>query len=150
MPLGIELAAAWVSMLSCAEIADEIERNIDFLATSMRDVPERHRSLRAAFDQSWRLLSDEQRDAFAQLSVFRGGFDRDAAKAVAGADLRLLTELVRSRSSAVPTSAASTCTSCCASTRPRSSTSNRPTPPHRHANVMRATTPGYSWSARGR
>ena len=93
MPLGIELAAAWVSMLSCAEIADEIERNVDFLATSMRDVPERHRSLRAAFDQSWRLLSDEQRDAFAQLSVFRGGFDRDAAKAVAGADLRLLTEL---------------------------------------------------------
>jgi predicted ATPase/class 3 adenylate cyclase len=93
MPLGIELAASWVSMLSCGEIADEIERNVDFLATSMRDVPERHRSLRAAFDQSWRLLSDEQRDAFAQLSVFRGGFDREAAAAVAGADLRLLTEL---------------------------------------------------------
>ena len=93
MPLGIELSAAWVSMLSCAEIAEEIERNVDFLATSMRDVPERHRSLRAAFDQSWRLLSDGQRDVFAQLSVFRGGFDRDAAKAVAGADLRLLSEL---------------------------------------------------------
>ena len=93
MPLGIELAAAWVSMLSCVEIADEIERNVDFLATSMRDVPERHRSLRAAFDQSWRLLSDEQRDSFAKLSVFRGGFDRDAASAVAGADLRLLSEL---------------------------------------------------------
>jgi len=93
MPLGIELAASWVSMLSCGEIADEIERNVDFLATSMRDVPERHRSLRAAFDQSWRLLSDEQRDAFAQLSVFRGGFDREAASAVAGADLRLLSEL---------------------------------------------------------
>jgi predicted ATPase/class 3 adenylate cyclase len=93
MPLGIELAASWVGMLSCREIADEIERNIDFLATAMRDVPERHRSLRAAFDQSWRLLSDEQRDAFAQLSVFRGGFDREAASAVAGADLRLLSAL---------------------------------------------------------
>ena len=93
MPLGIELAAAWVSMLSCVEIADEIERTVDFLATSMRHVPERHRSRRAGFDQSWRLLSDEQRDAFAKLSVFRGGFDRDAAKAVAGADLRLLSEL---------------------------------------------------------
>src|SRR6266511_4415251 len=57
LPLGIELAASWVSMLSCAEIAEEIERNIDFLATTMRDVTERHRSLRAAFDQSWRLLS---------------------------------------------------------------------------------------------
>jgi predicted ATPase/class 3 adenylate cyclase len=93
MPLGIELAASWVSMLSCAEIADEIERNVDFLATSMHDAPERHRSLRAAFDHSWHLLSDEQRDTFAQLSVFRGSFDREAAVAVAGADLRLLSEL---------------------------------------------------------
>jgi hypothetical protein len=94
MPLGIELAASWTGMLACAEIADEIEQNVDFLATKMRDVPERHRSLRAALDQSWRLLSDVQRDAFAQLSVFRGDFDREAAAAVAGADLRLLSELV--------------------------------------------------------
>jgi len=94
LPLGIELAASWVSMLSCAEIAEEIERNIDFLATSMRDVPERHRSLRAAFDQSWRLLSGEQQDGLARLSVLRGDFGREAAAAVAGADLRLLSELV--------------------------------------------------------
>jgi predicted ATPase/class 3 adenylate cyclase len=94
MPLGIELAAAWVSMLSCAEIADEIERNIGFLSTTARDVPERHRSLRAAFDQSWRLLTDEQRHVFERLSVFRGSFTRDAAEPVAGADLRLLFELV--------------------------------------------------------
>ena len=94
MPLGIELAASWVSVLSCAEIADEIESSIDFLATSMRDVPERHRSLRATIDQSWRLLTVEQRDAFSRLSVFRGSFDRGAAVAVTGADLRLLSELV--------------------------------------------------------
>src|SRR5918912_3333037 len=93
MPLGIELAASWASVLSCAEIADEIEGSIDFLATSMRDVPERHRSLRAAIDQSWRLLTDEQRSAFSRLSVFRGSFDRSAAVAVTGADLRLLSEL---------------------------------------------------------
>ena len=94
MPLGIELAASWVSVLSCAEIADEVEGNIDFLVTSMRDVPERHRSLRAAIDQSWRLLTDEERSAFSRLSVFRGSFDRGAAVAVTGADLRLLSELV--------------------------------------------------------
>src|SRR5690349_19156110 len=94
MPLGVELAASWVSALSAAEIADEIEANIDFLATSMRDVPERHRSLRAAIDQSWRLLTDEQRGAFSRLSVFHGSFDRSAAAAVTGADLRLLSELV--------------------------------------------------------
>ena len=94
MPLGIELAAAWVTMLPCAEIADEIERTIGFLETSMRDMPERHRSLRAAFDQSWRLLTEEQRRCFRQLSVFRGPFTREAAAAVAGADLALLAELV--------------------------------------------------------
>ena len=94
LPLGIELAASWVSVLSCAEIADEIEQNIDFLATSMRDVPERHRSLRAAFDQSWRLLSGEQQDVLARLSVLRGDYGREAAAAVAGADLRLLSDLV--------------------------------------------------------
>jgi len=94
LPLGIELAASWVSMLSCAEIAEEIEANIDFLATSMRDVPERHRSLRAVIEQSSRLLTDEQRDAFARLGVFRGSFDREAAHAVANADLRTLSELV--------------------------------------------------------
>jgi len=94
MPLGIELAAAWVSMLPCAEIADEIERTIGFLETSMRDVPERHRSLRAAFDHSWRLLTGEQQRCFRQLSVFRGPFSREAAAAVGGADLGLLAELV--------------------------------------------------------
>ena len=94
LPLGIELAASWVSVLSCAEIADEIEQNIDFLATSMRDVPERHRSLRAAFDQSWRLLSGEQQDVLARLSVLRGDYGREAAAAVADADLRLLSDLV--------------------------------------------------------
>jgi predicted ATPase/class 3 adenylate cyclase len=94
MPLGIELAAAWIPVLPCAEIANEIERGLDFLSTSARDVPERHRSLRAACDHSWRLLTDEQRDVFERLSVFRGSFTREAAAAVAGADLRELSDLV--------------------------------------------------------
>src|SRR5687768_9572432 len=51
MPLGIELAAAWVRTLPCAEIAAEIEKNLDFLSTRLRDVPERHRSMRAVFDR---------------------------------------------------------------------------------------------------
>jgi predicted ATPase/DNA-binding XRE family transcriptional regulator len=94
IPLAIELAAAWTGMLSCREIAQEIERNIDFLTTSMRDIPERHRSLKATFDHSWRLLSDEERDAMSRLAVFHGGFDRLAAEKVAGATLPLLASLV--------------------------------------------------------
>ncbi|NWG08015.1 MAG: tetratricopeptide repeat protein [Chloroflexi bacterium] len=94
VPLAIELAAAWVGMLTCAEIAREIEANVDFLATSMRDLPERHRSLRASFDHSWKLLSTAERDTLSRLSIFHGGFDRHAAEKVAGASLPLLASLV--------------------------------------------------------
>ena len=93
VPLAIELAAAWVGILSCQEIAREIKSNMDFLTTSMRDIPERHRSIRATFDHSWKLLSDEECWALCQLSVFHGGFERDAAQQIAGANLQLLASL---------------------------------------------------------
>jgi predicted ATPase/DNA-binding SARP family transcriptional activator len=94
LPLGIELAAAWVRLLSCREIADEIEKGLDFLSTTLRDVPARHRSLRAVFDHSWQLLPPPEKAALARLSVFRGSFGRAAAQQVAGADLPLLASLV--------------------------------------------------------
>lgn len=94
MPLAIELAAAWVHVLPCAKIATEIERNLGFLASPLRNVPERHRSLQAAFDHSWHLLSEEEKQVCCRLSVFRGGFSREAAERVAGASLLLLLSLV--------------------------------------------------------
>jgi predicted ATPase/DNA-binding SARP family transcriptional activator len=94
IPLAIELAAAWVRLLSCREISEEIERNLDFLATPLRNVPERHRSLRAVFDHSWQLLSSEEQRVFRQLAVFRGGFQREAAEEVTGASLPMLLALV--------------------------------------------------------
>jgi len=94
MPLGIELAAAWVELLSCEEIAIEIEHNIDFLSVSMRDLPERHRSIRAVFDHSWKMLTVDEQQVMCQLSVFRGGFSRQAAEQVAGASLSVLSTLV--------------------------------------------------------
>lgn len=93
VPLAIELAAAWVSVLSCEEIAQEIKANLDFLTSSMHDIPERHRSIRATFDHSWKLLSDEEREVLCQLSVFRGGFDRQAAHQIAAASLPILASL---------------------------------------------------------
>lgn len=93
VPLAIELAAAWVGLLSCKEIAQEIQSNMDILSTSMRDIPERHRSIRATFDHSWKLLTDEECWALCQLSIFRGGFDRAAADQIAGATLPLLASL---------------------------------------------------------
>jgi predicted ATPase/DNA-binding XRE family transcriptional regulator len=94
LPLGIELAAAWMPTLSCAEIAQEIAHNLDFLATSVRDLPARHRSLRAVFDHSWKLLVSEERQVLRRLALFRGGFTREAAEQVAGATLALLSALV--------------------------------------------------------
>ena len=93
-PLAIELAAAWVRTLTCEEIAQEIELGLDLLNSSARDLPARHRSMRAVFDHSWKLLSDDERRALARLSVFRGGFDREAAGRVAGAALGMLSALV--------------------------------------------------------
>jgi predicted ATPase/uncharacterized protein HemY len=94
MPLGIELAAGWTRVLSCEEIAQEIERGVDVLSTRERDVPARHRSIRAALDRSWSLLGREEQDALARLSVFSGGFTREAAAEVAGASLAMLLTLV--------------------------------------------------------
>jgi hypothetical protein len=94
LPLALELAASWVRTLSCREIAREIERGLSFLTVTARDVPERHRSITAVFDHSWRLLSGEEQRVLRQLSVFRGGFTRAAAEQIAGAELQLLSSLV--------------------------------------------------------
>ena len=94
MPLAIELAATWVKVLSPAEIASEVEHNLDFLNAQMRDLPERHRSMRAVFDPSWQMLSTEEKQVLGRLSVFRGGFQRRAAEQVAGASLPVLSSLV--------------------------------------------------------
>lgn len=93
MPLAIELAAAWVNVLSCVEIADEIEQGFDFLSSTLRDVPERHRSLRATFEHSWKRLTTLERNALSGLSVFQGGFRFEAAEAVVGAERGVLSSL---------------------------------------------------------
>jgi predicted ATPase len=98
MPLGILLAAAWLTLLTPAEIADqisgEIDQSLDFLETDLRDVPDRQRSIRAVFDHSWNLLTEGEQAVMQALSVFRGGFDRQAAQQVSGATLRELRVLV--------------------------------------------------------
>ncbi len=94
MPLGIELAAAWVRALACEDLLQEIEKSLDILMTNLHGVPERHRSMRAVFEHSWSLLSEAEQDVFRQLSIFQGGFQREAAIQVAGTTLELLTTLV--------------------------------------------------------
>lgn len=94
MPLAIELAVGWLKALSPADIAAEVRSNLDILASRSRNLPERHSSIRAVFEHSWRLLPQAEREAFLRLSCFRAGFTREAAAAVAGASLHQLAALV--------------------------------------------------------
>jgi predicted ATPase/Tfp pilus assembly protein PilF len=93
-PLGLELAAVWVKMMPLAEIAKEIESNLSFLTTTSRNVPHRHQSIKAAFEHSWKLLTEKEQEVLRKLSVFVGGFRREAAAEVAGATLPILASLV--------------------------------------------------------
>jgi predicted ATPase/DNA-binding SARP family transcriptional activator/Tfp pilus assembly protein PilF len=83
VPLAIELASALVEHLPLAEIITNLRRDLGFLSTTLADVPERHRQLRAVFEGSWQLLSEPERRTLAQLAVFRGDFDRTAILTVA-------------------------------------------------------------------
>jgi predicted ATPase len=95
MPLALELAAAWGELLSCREIAEEMERSLDFLESDTRNVADRHRSVRGVFDYSWRLLSPAEQAGLRKLSAFHSSFEREAAQAVADASLPLLLGLAR-------------------------------------------------------
>src|SRR5262249_8828755 len=90
----ILLAAAWLESLSPQEIGQELSASLDFLETEMHDVPERQRSLRAVFEYSWALLTEEERALFAQFSIFRGGFTREATQQITGTSLRTLMVMI--------------------------------------------------------
>ena len=93
LPLGIELAASLARDYTFSEIAEEVRRNLDFLQTSMQDLPERQRTLRASFEHSWDLLPESEREVFIRLSIFPSSFSTASAQIVAGAALPWLRRL---------------------------------------------------------
>ncbi len=94
MPLGIELAAGWMDVLSPDKIVQELRQSINILETDIRDIPERHRSIRATFDQSWQRITTAEQYSMMCLSIFRGGILSEAAANVAQANLPTLRRLV--------------------------------------------------------
>ena len=86
MPLAIELAAARVRALSLAEIVDSLHDRFRLLTGGARTAVRRQQTLRASVDWSHALLTEPERVLFRRLAVFVGGFDLDAAQAVAGGD----------------------------------------------------------------
>jgi predicted ATPase/class 3 adenylate cyclase/DNA-binding CsgD family transcriptional regulator len=84
IPLAIELAAARIEALGVTELLDRLDDRFDLLTTGDRAAPDRHRSLAATVDWSYRLLDEHERQVFRAVSVFPGPFTLEAAEAVAG------------------------------------------------------------------
>ncbi|MEZ4728512.1 MAG: hypothetical protein R3E79_15365 [Caldilineaceae bacterium] len=93
LPLGIELAASWVEHFTVAEIGHSLTEIVIEPAQTAGYV-NRHQTLDALFEYSWRLLSPAQQTIPARLSAFRGGFDRAAAGAIADSTLSDLSVLL--------------------------------------------------------
>jgi predicted ATPase len=94
LPLAIELAAAQMDKFSSDDVIHGFEVNLDRLVTTRRDVPARHRSLRALFDSSWERLEEADQAIFRRLAVFWGQFGPEAAGEVAVATPEALASLV--------------------------------------------------------
>jgi predicted ATPase len=94
LPLGLVLLAAWVRVLPCVELLEELRRSIDVVRGANPTGDAQQISLRSVLEQSWHSLRAEERSVLAALSVFHGGFDRKAAGLVADADLDVLSSLV--------------------------------------------------------
>jgi predicted ATPase/DNA-binding SARP family transcriptional activator len=94
IPLAIELAAARVRVLTPEQITARLEDRFAILTGGTRSTIPRHRTLRAAIDWSFTLLSEDEQVLLARLSVFAGTFSLEAVEAVCGAGLDLLTGLV--------------------------------------------------------
>ncbi len=84
LPLAVELAAARAQVLTPAQMLAQLENRFQFLVSRQRDATLRHKTLRAAIDWSYRLLSPDLQRFFTRLSVFRGGYTQDAVEAVCG------------------------------------------------------------------
>jgi predicted ATPase/class 3 adenylate cyclase len=85
LPLAIELAAARVRLFGPEALLARLERRLPFLTGGPRDLPERQRTLRDAIVWSHDLLTPEGQAVFRRLAVFAGGFDLEAAAAIAAA-----------------------------------------------------------------
>jgi predicted ATPase/class 3 adenylate cyclase len=87
LPLAIELAAARISVLTPEDLLDRLTKSLELLRTRDPERPARQRSLRAAIDWSFALLSPEARDLLADLSLFATPFGVSDAEALGEGDV---------------------------------------------------------------
>jgi predicted ATPase len=94
LPLAVELAAAWIKLLSVDKLLERLEQRLPLLVGGTRDAPERQRTLRATIEWSYQLLNEPEQRLLAHLSVFTGGCELSAAEEVCGSNLETLASLV--------------------------------------------------------
>jgi predicted ATPase/DNA-binding SARP family transcriptional activator len=87
-PLAIELAAARIRGMSIDDIERRLDDRFALLRGGDRSAPERHRTLLAVIEWSWRLLDDGAQDLLTRLALFPDGLAVDAVEAVAAPDRR--------------------------------------------------------------
>ncbi|SEG93697.1 Predicted ATPase [Nonomuraea solani] len=80
LPLAIELAAALVRVLSVGQLAERLDDRFRLLAGGARTAPARHRTLRAAVDWSYRLLTPQERLLLRRTAAFRSSWTLDLAE----------------------------------------------------------------------
>ncbi|MGW4797355.1 ATP-binding protein [Nonomuraea sp. NPDC004297] len=80
LPLAIELAAALVRVLSVGQLVERLDHRFRLLAGGARTAPARHRTLRAAVDWSYRLLSPQERLLLRRTAAFRSAWTLDLAE----------------------------------------------------------------------
>jgi len=86
LPLAIELAAARVKVLPPTAMLARVDNRLKLLSGGSRDLPERQQTMRAAISWGYNLLDEPDKQLFATLSVFRGGFSVDEAERLCGDD----------------------------------------------------------------
>jgi predicted ATPase/DNA-binding SARP family transcriptional activator len=84
IPLAVELAAAWVRVLSPAQIAASLDDRFELLAGGPRRTIPRHQTLLASMAWSYALLDDDEQAVFRRMAVFVGTFTLEAVDAVCG------------------------------------------------------------------
>lgn len=97
IPLALEFAAGIANAFTPSHILQNLESRLEILRNRRRDIPNRHRTLRAAIDYSYDLLSPELQRFFVELSVFRGGFTVEAASQICFPDSSDLSDAAKRR-----------------------------------------------------
>ena len=93
-PLALEMASTWVRAMPVNEILKELKTSFQNLNNQLINVPQRQQSIKATFDYSWSLLNPNEQSMLAKLSVFRGGFTREAARQVTDLTITQLMSLM--------------------------------------------------------